>query len=154
MSDHTHEPAADDALGPIDYLVIELPAGHVAGAAFAELLALVHRGVIGVLDLEFVEHAADGTVRTLAAHDVPVSDGVDLADLDGAASGLLDAEDVAAAAASIEPGSIAAVLVYENLWAGPFVTALGAGGARLVGDGSVALSEMLEALDRTEPAGS
>jgi hypothetical protein len=133
-----------DWLGPVDYLVVELPPG--GGAAFDGLLALVDAGQLAVLDLEVVRRTADGTVL------VPVGEVPGLAAFDGADSGLLDEEDLAAVAAQVDEGSVAVVLVYEVLVMHPVVAALVGAGARVLADGPVEPDDLVSQLDEREAA--
>ncbi|MGB0096135.1 MAG: DUF6325 family protein [Solirubrobacteraceae bacterium] len=100
------------------------PGGHVTGEGFRLLLDLVDHGIIRVLDLEFIAKAADGTVRKVALGEVEHGGEVDVTMWEGASSGLLDQSDVDEVAAAIEPGSLAGILVYENVLAVPMWTAL------------------------------
>ena len=146
------EPVDDDEiLGPIDYLAVEWPGGHVTGEGFELLLDLVNRGIVRVLDLEFIAKAADGSVRKVALGDVEHGGDVNVTTWDAASSGLLDQSDVDEVAAVIEPGSLAGILVYENLWAVPLMTALDRSTARMVGSGRIFVEDLLNALDETEP---
>jgi Family of unknown function (DUF6325) len=142
----------DQVLGPIDYLAVEWPGGHVTGEGFELLLDLVERDVVRVLDLEFIAKSSDGTVRKVALADVEHGGDVDVTIWDGASSGLLDQSDIDEVAAAIEPGSLAGILVYENLWAVPIWTALDRSAARLVGSGRISGDELIAALDATEPS--
>jgi hypothetical protein len=142
----------NDILGPIDYLAVEFPGGHVTGEGFQVLVDLVDRGIIGVLDLEFVAKAADGTVGKVALGDVEHSSDVDVTRWQGASSGLLDQADVDEVASAIEPGSLAGILVYENVWATSLLGAMDRSGVRLVGQGRIAVDDLFAALDATEPA--
>lgn len=141
----------DDVLGLVDYLAVEWPGGHVTGEGFQLLLDLVNRDIIRVLDLEFIAKAADGSVRKVALGDVEHGGDVDVTMWDGASSGLLDQSDVDEVAAVIEPGSLAGILVYENVWSVPLMTALDRSRARMVGNGRVVVEDLLTALDETEP---
>jgi hypothetical protein len=141
----------DDVLGLIDYLAVEWPGGHVTGEGFQLLLDLVDRGIVRVLDLEFIAKAADGSVRKVALGDVEHGGDVDVTMWDGASSGLLDQSDVDEVAAVIEPGSLAGILVYENLWAVPLMTALDRSSARMVGNGRILVEDLLAVLDETGP---
>lgn len=141
----------DDILGPVDYLAVEWPGGHVTGEGFQLLLDLVERGIVRVLDLEFIAKAADGSVRKVTLDDVEHGGDVDVTMWDGASSGLLDQSDVDEVAAVIEPGSLAGILVYENLWAVPLMTALDRSTARMVGSGRIVVEDLLTALDETAP---
>ncbi len=134
-------------LGPIDYLVVEFPHNKLDGTAFPLLIDLVDRGIIRILDLVFVEKQ-DGKVRALQMHGDADGDGQpDLSIFEGAASGLLGDDDVAEAAAALDDGSAAAILVYENAWAGPFAAALRRGGGQLVATGRIPVQSILAALD-------
>ena len=140
----------DDVLGPIDYLAVEFPSGHVTGDGFRSLMDLVRRGIIRVLDLEFVAKSADGAVRKVALDTVEHAAGVDVTLWRGAESGLLDRSDVDNVASGIEPGSVAGIVVYENVWAAPLIAAFERGGAHVVGEGRIAVDELLTALDSAE----
>ncbi|MBV9944890.1 MAG: hypothetical protein JO262_22385 [Solirubrobacterales bacterium] len=142
---------ADELLGPIDYLAVEWPGQHVTGEGFELLYNLVERGIIRVLDLEFIAKGPDGTVRKVALGDLEHAGEIDITIWDGASSGLLDQSDIDEVAAAIEPGSLAGVLVYENVWAVPMWTALERSSARLIGAGRIASDDLVEALDATEP---
>ncbi len=141
----------DDVLGLVDYLAVEWPGGHVTGEGFQLLLDLVNRDIIRVLDLEFIAKAADGSVKKVELGDVEHGSDVDVTMWDGASSGLLDQSDVDEVAAVIEPGSLAGILVYENLWSVPLMTALDRSSARMVGNGRIVVEDLLTALDETEP---
>ena len=141
----------DEILGLIDYLAVEWPGGHVTGEGFGLLLDLVNRDVIRVLDLEFIAMAADGTVTRVALGDVEHGGDVDVTMWDGASSGLLDESDLVQVGAVIEPGSLAGILVYENLWSVPLMTALDRSSARMVGNGRIIVDDLLTALDGEAP---
>ena len=133
-------------LGPIDYLAVEWPGRHVTGEGFRLLMDLVDREIIRVLDLLFIAKDADGRVSTVDVADVEHSDALD-ARLWGLASGLLDQGDIDEVAAEIEPGSLAGILVYENVWAVPMWTAIDRSSARLVGAGRIVAEDLIAALD-------
>jgi hypothetical protein len=145
------EQAADlDQMGPVDYIVVAFPVERMTGEAFPMLIDLVERGVIRILDLVFLRKDADGTVTTLTQVDLDRMKVIEAALFDGAASGLLDADDVAEAAAALEPGTAAGVLVYENVWATPFATAIRRSGGQLVASGHVPIQALVAALDAVE----
>jgi hypothetical protein len=105
--------------------------------------------VIRILDLTFVIRDADG-IRAVELTDIDGDGQMDLAVFEGVSSGLLDASDLDDAASVIEPGSSAAILIFENRWATPFTQALRRGGAELVAAGYVPQDALLESLDATE----
>ena len=140
----------ETALGPISYLIVEFPGSKMTGEGFAELVDLVDRGVIRIIDLMFITRAEDGTTAVIEIADLDHDGSLDLAIFEGASSGLLDASDADEAAAAIEPGSSAGILLFENRWAQPFVQALRAGSAELVAAGYVPQDELLALLDAGE----
>ena len=141
----------DTVLGPIDYLAVEWPDRHVTGEGFRLLMELVDSGIVRVLDILFIGKDADGSVSKVRVADVEHSDALDER-LWGLSSGLLDQSDVDQVAAAIEPGSLAGILVYENVWAVPMWTAIDRSSARLVGAGRIVASDLIAALGAPDPA--
>ncbi len=138
-----------DEMGPIDYLIVEWPDRQPTGEAAPYLLDLVDRGLIRILDLAFLIKDEDGSVTRMEVADVGgrVSE---FAAFEGASSGILSDEDTAEAAAALEPGTSAALLVYENRWAAPFAAALRRSGAQMVASGRIPIQAMLAALEAAE----
>jgi hypothetical protein len=144
-ADETH----DQPLAPIDYFVVEFPAGRVTAGGFDRLLRRVEAGDIAILDLEFVAADASGAVRVIGLDDVPTADDTDLSVWAGASSGLLDAEDLEVLTQTLSPGSLGVVAVVENLWVLGVVNSWG-DGARLVADGGLSVTDVEQALDAAE----
>ena len=140
MSDEINE------MGPIDYLIVEWPGRQPTGEALPHLIDLVERGLIRILDLAFIAKAEDGSVAALEIADL----GDEIAAFEGASSGLLGDDDVEEAGAALEPGTAAALLVYENRWAGPFAAAVRNSGGQLVASGRIPVQAVLAALDAAE----
>ncbi|WIX81851.1 DUF6325 family protein [Amycolatopsis carbonis] len=141
-----------EAMGPISYLVVEFPGTKITGRGLPILVDLVDQGLIRVLDLMFVARDADGSVRAVELRDLDLDGQLDVAIFEGASSGLLDDGDLADAASAIEPGSSAAILLYENRWARSFTQALRRGGAEVVAVGHVPLDAIAASLDAAEAA--
>ncbi|WP_425275967.1 DUF6325 family protein [Streptomyces africanus] len=141
-----------ETVGPIDYLVVEFPGNRMTGEGLPLLVDLVDRGLIRILDLTFIRKDADGSVTGLEIGDLTGDGELDLAVFEGASSGLLGQDDLEEAAAALEPGNSAGVLIYENLWAAPFAAALRRGGAELVASGRIPVPAVLAALDAIETA--
>jgi Family of unknown function (DUF6325) len=139
-----------DQMGPVDYLVVAFPTDRMTGEAFPELVELVGRGIIRILDLAFIRKDHDGTVTTLTQVDLDRMRVLEAALFDGAGSGLLRAEDISEAAAVLDPGTAAGVLVYENVWATPFAAALRRSGGQLVANGRIPVQALVDALDAIE----
>lgn len=140
----------DDRLGPIDYLVVEFPGGRITSEGFHRLDNLVDAGHVLVLDLEFVAKDASGAVTVVEITDLDADAGLDLEHYAGASSHLIDGDDVDKAGALIQPGSVAAVLVYEVLTVLPMIAAWERAGATLVAAGAVAFDDLDAALDAAE----
>ena len=143
---------AQQDVGPIDYLMVEFPAAKITGDGMKALVDLAERRIIRVLDLRFVVRNADGSFVAVAATDLDGDGELDLSVFAGAESGLLDNDDLSSAAELIAPGSAAGLLVYENTWAGPFVTAMRNAGAEVVASGRIPADDVIKALDNLEAA--
>src|SRR5436190_15182848 len=149
------EPSLDE-LGPVDYVVVEFPAGasNFTGEMSAELLALVDAGTIRVIDILILTKDEDGSVDAMELSDVEELG--DLQTVESELAELLAADDVAHLAAAMDPGSTAGVLIYENLWAAPFASAARRAGGQLIADGRIpiqAIIASIEADDETENEG-
>ena len=140
-------------LGPVDYLIVEWPAGKQPTGEGIKLLAdFTDRGLINVLDLVFVQKGEDGSVSGLAVMDLDSDGELDLVQFDGASSGLLGQDDYDEAGSALEPGASAAILLYENAWARPFVKAVKAGGAQVIASGRIPADDLAAAVDTLETA--
>jgi len=143
---------SDLEVGPIDFLAVELPGARVNGEGFQELLNLVERGIIRILDLRAAKVEEDGSMTAVALADLDGDGELDLAVFHGATSGLLDDEDLEQSASLVKPGSAVAVVVYENTWAGPLVAALRRNGAEVLTSGRIPAQDVIAALDALESA--
>jgi Family of unknown function (DUF6325) len=140
-----------DEMGPIDYIVVEWPGRQPTGEAAPHLVDLVERGIIRILDLAFITKAEDGSVSGVEISEV--ADQVEeMRVFEGVSSGLLSDEDTAEAAAALEPGTSAALLVFENRWAAPFASAVRRSGGQLVASGRIPVQAILGALEAAEEA--
>jgi hypothetical protein len=136
-------------MGPIDYILVEWPGRQPNGEVAPHLLDLVDRGLIRILDIAFVTKDEDGAVAGLELADL--GDGAaELEVFAGASSGLIDEDDLSEAAGALEPGTSAAILVFENAWAAPFVAAVRRSGGQLVASGRIPVEDVLAALDAAE----
>jgi uncharacterized protein DUF6325 len=142
-----------DVMGPVSYLIVEFPGNKMTGEGLPVLVDLVDRGVIRILDLLFVTRDTDGSIEAVELRDLDGDGELDLTIFEGASSGLLDESDLADASSVIEPGSSAAILIFENRWATEFVQALRRGGAELVAAGYIPQDDLALSLEQTETAG-
>ena len=141
-----------DELGPVDYLVVEFPAdkANFSGEMATELSALVGRGLVRVLDLLILKKNDDGSVEGFESHDFGDDELGELRALEDELALLLAEEDVESIGAAMEPGSVAAVLVYENVWAAPFGAAVRRSGGQLVASGRIPIQALAAALEADE----
>ncbi|KAB7743034.1 DUF1269 domain-containing protein [Nostocoides sp. F2B08] len=135
--------------GPIDYVLIEFPADRLDGSAGSALVDLVESGVIRLLDLLVVSKSADGTVEALEVTD-PTGPGAGFAYFAGARSGLLGEDDMHEAAGAMGAGTVAALIVYENSWAIPFVGAVQQNGGELIASARIPAPQVMAALEALE----
>jgi hypothetical protein len=141
-----------DELGPVDYVVVEFPAdrANFSGEMASELSSLVKRGVVRVLDLLFLKKELDGSVEGFESHEFGDDELGELRAAETELAMLLAAEDVESIGAALEPGSIAAVLIWENVWAAPFGSAVRRSGGQLVASGRIPIQALASALEADE----
>jgi hypothetical protein len=140
------------ALGPISYLIVEFPGNKMTGEGLNELVNLVDAGLINILDLQFVCRGDDGSIAGIALSDLDGDGELDVAVFEGVSSGILDQSDFDDAKDVIQPGSSAAILIFENRWATRFVEGLRSGGAQLVAAGYIPHGDVAASLDATDAA--
>jgi Family of unknown function (DUF6325) len=141
-----------DELGPIDYLVVEFPAGKAdfSGEMAAQLKRLVERGIVRVLDLLIITKDADGAVDASELHEFDDDQVGELRELGAELAELLSDEDVGHIAAALEPGTVAAALVFENAWAAPFAASVRHSGGQLVANGRIPMQAIIAAVEAGE----
>ena len=141
-----------DELGPVDYVVVEFPAGasNFTGEMAAELLRLVDAGTIRVIDALILTKNADGTVDATELSDV--AELGELQAVEAELAELLAAEDVDHLAAAMEPGSTAGVLIWENLWAAPFAAAARRSGGQLIANGRIPIQAIIASIEADQAA--
>ena len=136
-----------DEFGPVDYLVVEFPAGksNFTGEMASELTSLVNTGTVRLLDLLILHKDDDGTIEAFEIDDLDEVD--ELRALEGEIAEILAAEDVAHLAEAMENGSTAGVLVWENTWAAPFASAARRAGGQLVAGGRIPIQAILASIE-------
>jgi hypothetical protein len=141
-----------DVLGPVDFLVVEFPAdkANFSGEMAVELTSLVDRQLVRVLDLLLLRKHADGSVEAAELNEAQESEVGELLALEADLALLLAEEDVEAIGLALEPGSVAAILVYENSWAGRFASAVRRSGGQLVANGRIPTQALLAAIGAEE----
>jgi hypothetical protein len=144
------ERASLDQLGPVDYLVVEFPAGasNFTGEMAKELLALVDSAMIRVIDILILTKNEDGSVEPMELSDI--EDLGPLQAVEAELAELLAADDVDHLAAAMEPGSTAGVLIWENLWAAPFASAVRHSGGQLIANGRIPIQAIIASIEADE----
>jgi hypothetical protein len=139
-----------DSLGPIDYIVVEFPAGasNFTGEMAEELLALVDAGTIRVVDVLILTKNEDGTVDAMELADIEQLG--PLQQVEAQLAEFLAAEDVAHLAAAMDPGTTAGVLIWENLWAAPFASAARRSGGQLIANGRIPIQAIIASIEADE----
>jgi len=143
----------DDVHGPVDFLLIQFPADRLTGAVAPRLLELVESGIIRLFDLLVISKTDTGAVEVLELRDPPLAQ--DFRVFAGGSSGMLDDDDMRQAAEAMDPGTVAALIVYENSWAVPFVAAARSSGGDVIASGRIpatVVMDVLDALEGAEPA--
>jgi hypothetical protein len=143
---------ADDVHGPIDFVLLEFEADNLRGEAAEAMLDLVERGIVRIYDLMIIKKDADGTFSGLAVDALADDEAGAFAAFQGASSGMLGDEDVAEAAGAMEPGTVAALIVFENVWAIPFVRAVYNAGGAVIASARIPADVVNETLDALEAA--
>jgi Family of unknown function (DUF6325) len=143
-----------EQLGPVDYLVVGFPADKAdfSGAMANELKKLMDSGTIRVLDLVLVTKDEDGTVEAAELRERDESEVGELLSLEADLSLVLALEDVERVGADLEPGSAAAVLVWENTWAGPLASAIRHSGGELMSAGRIPTQALIAAAEEDREA--
>jgi hypothetical protein len=136
-----------DELGPVDYVVVEFPAGasNFSGEMAAELLKLVDAGTIRVIDVLILTKDEDGSVDATELSDIDELG--DLQAVEAELAELLAEDDVEHLAAAMEPGSVAGVLIWENLWAAPFASAARRSGGQLIANGRIPIQAIIASVE-------
>ena len=139
-----------DELGPVDYLIIEFPAGqqNFTGEGADELLRLHDAGIIRIMDILILAKDADGSVDAMEISDLDELGA--LSRLEAELAETLAADDVVNLAVAMDPGSVAGVLVYENVWAGPFASAMRRAGGQLIANGRIPIQALIAAVEADE----
>ena len=139
-----------DELGPVDYLIVEFPkdTAHFTGEMARELVALVDRGTIRIIDLLVLVKNEDGSIDGMELEDLEELG--ELRRLEAELAELLAEEDVVNLAAAMDPGSTAGVIVYENVWAAPFASAARHAGGQLIANGRIPMQAIIAAIEADE----
>ena len=143
-----------DVMGPVDWIVVEFPGSRFNGEIAPVLGDLVGRGLIRVLDLLILKKDDDGALEAFEVSDLDDSELGELRSYETGLAMVLSEQDVNDVAAAIEPGSSAAVLVWENLWAAPFGTAVRRAGGQLVASGRIPIQAVLAAIESDAEEGA
>jgi hypothetical protein len=134
-------------LGPVDYIVVEFPAGasNFTGEMAQELLKLVDAGTIRVIDVLILTKNDDGSIDAMELGDVGELGAMQ--QIEAELAELLAEDDIVNLAAAMDPGSTAGVLIWENLWAAPFASAARRSGGQLIADGRIPIQAIIASIE-------
>ena len=136
-----------DELGPVDWILVEFPGSKFNGEIAPHVQDLVDRGIVRVLDLLIMRKDESGALEAFEVSDVDDSEAGAFRSYENALANLLSEEDVTSVAAALEPNTTAALLVWENLWAAPFASAVRHAGGQLVANGRIPIQAILAAIE-------
>jgi len=151
MTEVTTDDGVDlDRLGSIDFVIVEFPDGatRFTGEMVDELVSLVEAGTIRVVDILILAKNDDGDVDVTELSEL--DDLGPLVAIEAELAELLAEEDVLHLAAAMDPGSVAGVLIWENLWAAPFASAARRAGGQLIADGRIPIQAIIAAIEADE----
>ena len=114
------------------------------------MLDLVDRQVIHLYDVLAVRVDADGTATAIDLHGLAPDEIGGIGALAGAQTGLLGDDDLADAGAALDPGTLGVLLVYENAWTIPFVSAALRSGGQVIASQRIPAQAVMDALDATD----
>jgi hypothetical protein len=139
-----------DELGPVDYVIVEFPAGasNFTGEMAEELVSLVESGIIRVIDVLILVKDEDGSVEAMELSDFGDLGALEV--IEAELAELLAEDDVEHLAAAMEPGSTAGVLIWENLWAAPFAAAARRSGGQLIANGRIPIQAIIASIEADE----
>ncbi|MGW6205919.1 DUF6325 family protein [Streptomyces sp. NPDC055089] len=120
------------AVGPVEYLVVAFPGSRFTGAIAPALAEAVASKAVRIIDLTFVYRAEDGAIEIIELDDLDPDDLVSFEPVEGEVGGMLNSDDIRTLGESVPPGSSAALIVWEDLWALPLTEAVRASGGQLV----------------------
>jgi hypothetical protein len=142
-----------DELGPVDFVVVEFPAGakNFTGEMATELLKLVDAGTIRIIDVLILDKNEDGSVDATELSDIEQLG--EMQGIEAELAELLAADDVDHLATAMEPGSTAGVLIFENLWAAPFASAARRSGGQLIANGRIPIQAIIASIE-ADPVGA
>jgi hypothetical protein len=143
-----------DVHGPIDFLLLEFPTDLMNGDAADALLDLVERGIVRIYDLVVIRKDEDGSFSGIEINDLSKDALGGFTVFAGAQSGMLSDEDITEAGEVMKPGTAAALIVYENSWAIPFVAAALKADAHVISTARIPAAVVNEVLDELEAAGN
>ncbi|HEY5940838.1 MAG TPA: DUF6325 family protein [Gemmatimonadales bacterium] len=132
----------------MDWIVVEFPGPNFGNGQIAPFLEdLVNRELVRVLDMVFLRKTEDGTLETAEISDLEEGQLGEVRMAEAELAMVLSEQDVMDLAATIEPGHSAAVLVWENLWAAPFGSAIRKAGGQLVASGRIPTQAVIAAFE-------
>ncbi|BFU44908.1 DUF6325 family protein [Krasilnikovia sp. MM14-A1004] len=138
------------AIGPIDFVLLEFPGDADTTACAEALMDLIERDVIHLYDLTVIRKGLDGSYSGVDLTNVTSEGAAGFTAFAGAQSGLIGDDDLAQAVEVMQPGTMAAMIVFENTWAAPFVSAALDAGGEVVASQRIPATAVVDALEQLE----
>lgn len=108
--------------GPVDVLILAAGEPKFDGSVLAELERLAAAGTIRVLDAMLLVKEDENTVIGMDIEDLPDAEKAKLGFIETGTRGMFDADDSAAMAEGMVPGSAVLALAIEHAWAAQLAT--------------------------------
>lgn len=137
--------------GPVELVVLAFPGSQFNGEIIPAMAELVNSGVVSIVDFAIVTKQESGDIVALELAELDADVRTAFDDLDGEVSGLLSEADLTFAAETLQPGSTAAVIVWENTWARKLVGAIRDSGGFLVAHERLDAASVAAAMDSLDP---
>jgi hypothetical protein len=121
-------------LGPLEYVLIGFEGNRFTGQILPELRAAQEKGIIRVIDLLFLMKDVNGAITAMELRDLRKEEVRQYGFFTANLLGVLEPDDVEAAAMNMPNNSAAALMLIEHTWAVHLKEAiLNAGGMSLAG---------------------
>ena len=112
------------AFGPIEMLMIRFPGDQISADLVPAMSELVNGGLVRIVDLLFIRKDAEGSVTVFELGDLAPELAGQYAPLLQDVTELMNEEDAHELAASLDNGSSAGIMLFENIWATRFAQAV------------------------------
>lgn len=140
--------------GAVDFLALEFQNDKLKGEILPELIDLVEKKIVRVIDVVIIQKYQDGTIQALEINQLS-PDLLGIFDpLDVEVSGIIQMEDIEGLGEQMAKGTTVAGLLFEHMWAVKFKEAVLRANGRVVEHLRVPPELVEEALEKIARAES